>query len=150
MRDVIEHIYNKKSALKNLYSLLNDNGFMFVAFPLKYSPYAGHQQTSNTWLKYMIYILLYPSFLRRFLCKFTNEENRIEELLYLRKCALTYRKFKKLIQEDWKIHDVKFFISRPIYKQRFGWPIVKMVNIPILRELSNGCELIIKKNHNIV
>lgn len=145
MRDVIEHIYDKKSAFENLHALLKDNGYLFITFPLKYSPYAGHQQNSKTWLKFVFYILLFPRAIRDFLCKLAKEEKYIEEFSYLRKCALTYQKLKKLTKKDWQIFRVDFFISRPVYKQRFGWPIVKMVNIPILRELANGCEVILKK-----
>ncbi|NNK81261.1 MAG: class I SAM-dependent methyltransferase, partial [Flavobacteriales bacterium] len=145
LRDVIEHIEDKKKAFEGMSDLLKTNGHLFMAFPLKYSAYAGHQQTSKTWLRYFPFIALFPSSVIRKVCKMANDSGRTEELLYLKKCALTYRRMRRLTKEGWKIHHIDFFISRPIYQYRFGWRIIKMLNIPLLRELSNGCELILQK-----
>ncbi len=146
MRDVIEHIEKKEEAIENVLRLLNPEGILFLTFPLKFSPYAGHQQNFKTLLRFYIYITLFPSFLIKLICNIFNEKNRIAGLLYLKKCALSYRMLKKLISKKGTIFNVDFFISRPVFKQRFGWPIIKMVNIPVLREFAMGCELLIKKN----
>lgn len=145
IRDVIEHIEDKAAALNTLYSQLAEGGRVFITFPLKFSPYAGHQQTAKTWLKFIGYITLLPTFLIRFLCILAGEKNQISELLYLKKTALSFWHFKKLIKKNWDIEHVDFYISRPVYKERFGWPIIKMPSILALRELANGCEVILKK-----
>jgi len=41
IRDVIEHIDNKKTALKNIFELLRPNGKLFISFPPKYCASAG-------------------------------------------------------------------------------------------------------------
>jgi SAM-dependent methyltransferase len=145
IRDVIEHIEDKAAALRTLHSQLSDNGRVFITFPLKYSPYAGHQQTAKSWLKFIVYITLLPSFLIRILCNLAGEKSQVNELLYLKKTALSFCYFKKLIKADWQIEHIDFYISRPVYKERFGWPIIKMPSILALRELANGAEVIIKK-----
>jgi len=145
MRDVIEHIPNKIAALQSLYDLLRPGGKAFITFPLKHSPYAGHQQTAKSWLKFIPYIASFPASLIRFLAKAAKEERQIEEILYLKKHALSYQKLQQMLNGKWAISDVDFFFSRPVYKQRFGWSIIKWPNLPVLRELANGCEIIIQK-----
>ncbi|PKL81879.1 MAG: hypothetical protein CVV24_12945 [Ignavibacteriae bacterium HGW-Ignavibacteriae-3] len=51
MREVIEHIYDKEAAFNNLDKLLNTNGFFYISFPTKRSPFAGHQQIGKSFLK---------------------------------------------------------------------------------------------------
>lgn len=145
MRDVIEHIEDKQAAFDNINSLLSEKGHLFVTFPLKYSAYAGHQQNYKSWIKYVIFISLLPDFVIKFLHKITGENDRLDNLLYTKRCTLSYFRFKKLVKEKWSTHHIGFFLLRPVYKQRFGWPIVKNLNIPFFREFSNGCEVILKK-----
>ena len=51
MRDVIKHIEDKATALANLHAMMKEGGHLFITFPLKYSPYAAHQQNARSWLK---------------------------------------------------------------------------------------------------
>ncbi|MCG2716847.1 MAG: class I SAM-dependent methyltransferase, partial [Candidatus Marinimicrobia bacterium] len=66
-RDVIEHIHpNKKIiALKNMAAVLNPGGKLFISFPPKYSPYAGHQQVAPKKLVKLPYLHLLPDRLYR-------------------------------------------------------------------------------------
>jgi len=141
MRDVIEHIYDKGKALDNISNLLNEDGILFLTFPLKFSPYAGHNQIAKNWIKYVWYITLFP----RFLIRLIVPERDYEFYADLKKNALTFYNLKRLIKNNWKLIRSDFFISRPIYKTRFGWKIIKFPGIPIIRELTNGCEVLMIK-----
>ena len=141
MRDVIEHIADKEKALSNIANLLNEGGILFLTFPLKFSPYAGHNQNAKNWIKYVWYITLFPKFIIRLMVP----SQHYESYVYLKENALSFRKLKRLIKPNWKFVWIDFFISRPIYKVRFGWRIIKAPKIPIIRELTNGCEVVIEK-----
>ncbi len=148
LRDVIEHIPRKALALSNLRDLLTDRGYLFVAFPLKYSPFAGHQQIAGTWIKYFAYISLLPKSLIKAACRLAGEREVVRDsILENKQNALSYRQFRNLIGVDWSIARLDFFLSRPIYRQRFGWPTRRMANIPGLRELVNGCEVLLQKSN---
>ncbi len=142
MRDVIEHISQKEKALNNISKLLNENGVLFLTFPLKYSPYAGHNQNAKNWLKYFWYITLLP----KSIIKLLVPKRDIDNYLYLKENALSFYKLKQLLQNKWKFIRIDFFISRPIFKIRLGWPIVKFPQIPIIREFTNGCEVLVRKS----
>lgn len=141
MRDVIEHLSEKEKALSNIYDLLNNGGILFLTFPLKYSPYAGHNQTSKNWVKYFWYITLFP----KLFIKIATTKQDYREITYLKDCALSFFRLKQIIKGKWNIMRTDFFLSRPIYNIRFGWKIIKCPNIPFIREFSNGCELLLKK-----
>ena len=51
MREVIEHLPDKKTAMENISKLLNREGYLFISFPPKYSPFAGHQQIGRSFLR---------------------------------------------------------------------------------------------------
>lgn len=142
LRDVIEHIPDKAKALSNIAKLLNPKGVLFMAFPLKFSPYAGHNQNATNWVKYFWYVTLLPKSLIKLLVPPEN----VNTLTELKETAISYHILKKLLKNNWKFIRKDFFISRPIYKIRFGWRIIKFPNIPVLRELVNGCEVLIEKN----
>jgi 2-polyprenyl-3-methyl-5-hydroxy-6-metoxy-1,4-benzoquinol methylase len=141
MRDVIEHIADKPSAFNQISKLLNKNGKLFVTFPLKYSPYAGHNQVERSWLKYVWYITLFP----KFVIKMMVPKHSYGEYVYLKENALSYFSLNKLVRKDWKYIKKDFFISRPVFKIRFGWKIIKCPHIPIVKEFTNGCEVLLEK-----
>ena len=59
MVDVIEHIELPSVALDRIYDLLKPGGYLYITFPPKESPYAGHQQHHKL-LKYIPWISLLP------------------------------------------------------------------------------------------
>lgn len=141
MIDVIEHINDQLCALRNVYDLISD-GTIFITFPLKFSPYGGHQQNGKI-MRYFPFVHLLPNFLIRFLFKFENNYI-VESVIYNKHNALTYRRFKWLCEKS-RLAIVKadFYISRPAYKIRYGLPIIKNY---LLRELSSGAECIVRRN----
>ncbi len=141
LRDVIEHITDKAQALKTLSGLLRENGHLFVTFPLKYSPYAAHQQNSK--LKHYLYLGLYPAGVIRKLGK--RYRQNTGEMLYLKRNALSYRAFRKLIKKEFTFRVKEFFIFRPIFRLRFDLPILRMPNLPGIREFALGGEFLLQK-----
>lgn len=146
LRDVIEHVSDQKEGLKNVSLLLRTGGRLFVTFPLKYSPYAGHQQGCRSWLNKVWYITLLPDRAVKYLCCKAHEESACDEILYLKQHAMSYSRMKRLLGSTWDVSVRDFFISRPIYSIRFGWKILKFPKIPLLYEFANGCELLLEKN----
>jgi len=144
MRDVIEHIDNKKLALENIFYLLDSPGYVFITFPLKYSPFAGHQQNSKTLISKFIYISLLPEKVIRGLGVRLHDEKIADHICYMKKNAVTFSGMKKVIKEFADLVKVDFYLSRPIFKYRFGLPIIKTFNIPVLRELASACEMLVK------
>ena len=75
MREVIEHVPDKISTFKNLAALLNENGYMYMTFPPKYSGFAGHQQVSRSIIRFVPYLHFLPKFLMKILFKIAGEKN---------------------------------------------------------------------------
>ncbi|RJP62917.1 MAG: class I SAM-dependent methyltransferase [Ignavibacteriales bacterium] len=148
MRDVIEHIPNRDAAFKNLYNLLNDNGFLFITFPPRFSGFAGHQQNGKSFFKYLPYIQILPNFLIRFLGKISNQSDKlINHVIINYKIGLSINKFERFYNKySFEVIKKNLFLFRPIYKTRFGVNPINIPNIPLFREiLAFGCETLLKK-----
>lgn len=145
LRDVIEHVQDQEAAFNNILELLKPNGYLFISFPLKYSPYAGHQQSCRPFLKYFIYITMWPPKAIRFFCKLSKVPQSADEIIYNKRHALSFYRLNKLIKNRFSYVVKDFYILRPGFKRRYGLPTLKMLNIPILREVSLGCEFLLRK-----
>ncbi|MDF1612513.1 class I SAM-dependent methyltransferase [Stygiobacter electus] len=137
MREVIEHIHKKESAFRNLKSLLNENGLLFISFPPKYSPFAGHQQIAKSFLKMIPYLHLLPvNLLKVFAHKLGEKTDYVDEIKLHYSTGMAISKFEKLCNQFSFEPVVKdLFLFRPIYAFRFGLPTIKIPNIPIIREV---------------
>ena len=148
MREVIEHVSDKYSAFKNLKDLLKDNGYLFVSFPPKRSPFAGHQQTGKSFLKMIPYLHIFPSGLLKFIAKrFRENSEYINEIKLHYSTGCTINNFETHCKWNNFLPLKKdFYLFRPIYSQRFGLPTIKLPNIPLIREyITFGCEVILQK-----
>lgn len=148
MREVIEHVPNKAEAFKNLNALLKDDGYLFMSFPPKYSPFAGHQQVGKSILAKLPYVHMLPLGLLKILSRKLNESDKYPAHLkgnYGTGMSIT--KFEKFIKKyNLKYLVKEHFIFRPIYNLRFGTPIIKTIGIPILREMYTlGYETLMRK-----
>lgn len=149
MRDVIEHIPNRDSAFKNIYSLLTENGYLFITFPPRFSGFAGHQQNGKSIFRFFAYIHLFPNLLIRFLGRVFKESDKlIEHIIENYYIGLSISKFEKLVKKhSFRFVNRDLFLFRPIYKLRFGVNHLKVPNIPIIREFTAfGCECLLEKN----
>lgn len=148
MRDVIEHVPDRDAAFKNLNSLLNDNGYLFVTFPPRFSGFAGHQQNGKSIFRYIPYLHLLPGFIIRFMGNTLNEsEKLINHVIENYKIGLSINKFVHLYKKyNFEVVVKDLFLFRPIYKIRFGVNTIKIPGIPLLQEfLAFGCECLLKK-----
>lgn len=149
MREVIEHVYEKKKAFDNIDKLLKENGYFFISFPPKYSPFAGHQQIAKSFLKIIPYLHLVPSFILKPIAKYLGEkDDYIEEIKFHFYTGQTINNFEfHCAYRNLKSVKKELFLFRPIYSRRFGLPVIKLPNIPVLREIiSLGCETLLKKH----
>jgi len=148
IREVIEHIPDKKAAFDNLAKLLNDDGFLFISFPPKLSPFAGHQQIGKSFLKVIPYLHILPKSVLKPVAKYLSEDTGyIDEikLHYSTGCTIHEFEFQCLLQNFIPIKK-DYFLFRPIYALRFELPTIKLPKIPILKEyISFGCETLLQK-----
>lgn len=148
MRDVIEHVPDRESSFKNLNNLLNDEGYLFITFPPRFSGFAGHQQNGKSIFRYIPYIHFLPDFLIKFLGKSLNETDElINHVIENYKIGLSINKFEYFYKKySFEIVQRDLFLFRPIYKIRFGVNPIKVPNLPGAREfIAFGCECLLKK-----
>ncbi|MDX9923404.1 MAG: class I SAM-dependent methyltransferase [Ignavibacteriaceae bacterium] len=149
MREVIEHLHKKENALANISKLLKKDGYLFISFPPRYSPFAGHQQIGRTKLSKIPYLHLLPVRILNLLMKKMNErEDFVDEIKLNYSTGMSIAKFEKIISPfGYKIIQKDLYLFRPIYAQRYGLRIVKVPRIPIIREaISFGYEILFKKS----
>ncbi len=148
MREVIEHVSDKKTAFENLDRLLNDNGYLFISFPPKRSPFAGHQQIGMSFLKSIPYLHILPTKLLKFMAGSLGEKSDyIDEIKLHYSTGCTINNFElNCSSRNFIAIKKDLYLFRPIYAQRFGFPTIKLPNIPLLREyISFGCEALLQK-----
>jgi len=148
MREVIEHVPDKKAAFENLVRLTSSDGFIFISFPPKFSPFAGHQQIGKSFMKAIPYLHIFPASLLKIIAKSLGEDDGyIDEIKHHFQTGCSINEFERQCAAHNLISVKKeFFFFRPIYALRFGLRTIKLPNIPILREnISFGCETLLKK-----
>ena len=98
IRDVIEHIEDKKTALINMFELLKPGGKLYISFPPKYCAYAGHQQTTPSIMGKLPYLHLLPNFLYEgYLRLIGCPEKKINYLLSTKNTRISIRIMRKLV-----------------------------------------------------
>ncbi|MBC8146548.1 MAG: class I SAM-dependent methyltransferase [Bacteroidetes bacterium] len=151
MRDVIEHVFDQELAMKNIKELLNQEGKLFISFPPKYSPFAGHQQNSSRILGKLPFLHLLPTLLYRLFLMFVLEKKeKIDSLLEIKKTRISINKFEGILSRTkLKITLRNLYFIRPCFKYR--WGLNRRINIfgflPIIREIFTlGALYVIEKN----
>lgn len=139
-RDVIEHIpWNLKlKALENMKHLLKPAGKIFISFPPKYSPYAGHQQGApNIFAKLPFLHLLPPRIYKTYLSLFKMSRKRIQGLLQTRETRISITAFEKMINQlELSILKKEFYLIRPCFESRFNLKRIKnFLPLPVLKEI---------------
>jgi SAM-dependent methyltransferase len=138
IRDVIEHIPDKLTALNNLNKLLKSDGIIFLSYPPKYSPYAGHQQNIKKRIGSLPFIHLLPKGLyKMFLSSAELKDEKIVEFMQTRRDMIAINKIENLFKKaDLKIKQKNFYFIRPCFEKRFGWKPKKTIfnSIPIVKE----------------
>ncbi len=151
MRETIEHIKNKKAAFDNLVFLLNQNGYIFISFPPKYSPFAGHQQIARSFLKLIPYLHLFPNSILKPIAKLLNEKkDYVDEIKLHYSTGCTINKIESL-SSYYKLKVIRkdLYLFRPIYTYRYGLPSIKLPDIPLIREfITFGYEVLLRNTSN--
>ncbi len=139
IRDVIEHIPEKLKALQNMNKLLKENGLIFLSYPPKYSPYAGHQQNVKKKIGSLPFIHLLPKGLYTLFLKAANlTKEKISELLQTKRDMISIKKIEKLFKKaGLQIAKKDFYFIRPCFEKRFGWKPKKTVfnSVPLIKEI---------------
>jgi len=148
LRDVIEHVPNRHAAFANLAALLAPNGFVYMTFPPRFSPFAGHQQNGRSLFRRLPWLQLWPPFIVRLLGRRLQEwPHIVDQVIENGRMGLSIRRFRQLAAAAGfhRYHEDLFF-SRPIYQQRFGWRPRRFPDWPLFREwLVTGCEALLQK-----
>ncbi|HPC35212.1 MAG TPA: class I SAM-dependent methyltransferase [Candidatus Marinimicrobia bacterium] len=138
--DVIEHIANEKKAvaLKNMQDLLQKDGRLYISFPPKYSPFAGHQQGLPSWLHRIPYLFLLPDKLYSAILKSRKiRAYIISNMLATKHSRLSINQFEKMVRENgFRILKKDFFLIRPRFKYHYGIPYLRhRCDLKIVREI---------------
>ncbi|MGQ9818990.1 MAG: class I SAM-dependent methyltransferase [Candidatus Kapaibacteriales bacterium] len=128
LRDVIEHLDDPKKALENIAKLLTKNGVIYITFPPYFSPFGGHQHLlHNFWGKFP-FIHWLPNSIFTHLVK-NGRKLDVEEVLRLKKNRFTLSKFYLAVNSSGlEIRYQRFYLLRPVYKIKFGFPTVPIPN----------------------
>jgi SAM-dependent methyltransferase len=149
MRDVIEHVHDKQAAFDNVNRLLKRGGHLYITFPPKHSPFAGHQQNGRSALRMIPYLHRLPRVLLQALGAVFREHPHIIENAALNfRRGLSIREFERLCgRSGFSFVEKGFFLIRPVYRIRHGLRPVRLPDIPVIREfLAFGCECLLKKS----
>ncbi len=136
MRDVLEHVPDRPATLRNLARLLKSRGYLYVSFPPKYSPFAGHQQVGRSVLRLVPFLHLLPAPAVRLLGRLLGEaEYQVQNIILNRHHGLTIGAFERLCrQHGFTLMVRELFLTRPVYRVRFGLPSIRLPNLPFVRE----------------
>ncbi|MBN1782267.1 class I SAM-dependent methyltransferase [bacterium] len=149
MRDVIEHIPDREAAFRNIRTMLRPGGYLYISFPPLFSAFAGHHQNGRSPLKYFPWLHLLPGRILRFMGRVLDEyPHIIDQAILHRQSGLTIRRFLLHIRQiRFKPVVCEYFLSRPVYRERFGWPVIRFPGAPFVREfLAAGCESLLRKS----
>ncbi|MFA7115628.1 MAG: class I SAM-dependent methyltransferase [Bacteroidales bacterium] len=153
VHDVIEHIFDKKTFLKNAYSFLKDSGLLFIGYPVWQMPFGGHQQMSKSkFVSHCPFIHLLPQKLYRSLLKIVGEpSNKVKDFIDIKETGIGIEPMLKLVKNaDFKILDSKYYFINPHYEVKFHihprvlFPIIS--GIPYFRNIfTTSFHLLLKK-----
>lgn len=146
MLDVIEHLDDKLTALKNIRQLMPSQGILIISFPPFRSPFGGHQQVMKSVLKYIPYIQLLPEAIYKWLLERIERENVAAHLRNF-KTGITIRGFEKLVvQAGLEIVEKKTFFVRPRQALKFNLEI-RHYRLNFLEEyLATGVDYVLKRS----
>lgn len=152
LRDVIEHLDDTTSALKNIRMTMKSDGKLFVTFPPFHSPYGGHQHTVKSTGGKLPYIHLlsnktFNKLIEKGVKADIQEANRIYGI------RLTIPKFEQAVKDaGLKIALKECYFLRPVFKMKFGLPSLKinfLAKIPFIRKyLTLEASYILEKELN--
>jgi SAM-dependent methyltransferase len=148
LRDVLEHVPDRNAAFRNLREIIEPGGYLYVSFPPRFSPFAGHHQNGRSPLRFWPWLHFLPESWIRALGRGLGEYPHIAESAALNfRNGLSIRTFERLVRSNGFDPVVRaLFLFRPVYALRFGIPARRSWNVPILREFwTLGCECLLRR-----
>ena len=154
IHDVIEHIEpeGKDAFFSRLKMYLKPDGIVFFAFPAWQMPFGGHQQVcrsrvcSKVPFVHVLPVCVYKAWLKMF----GEQEDKVDELLSIKRSRMTPEKFEKLCAgHGYAILDRIFWFISPHYKAKFGLTPRRLwrplAHLPYLRNwFTTSCFYIIR------
>jgi SAM-dependent methyltransferase len=132
LKDVIEHIPDQQRIIKRLKDFLVPGGKIFFGFPPWQMPFGGHQQIChNKFLKALPWFHLLPYGIYKRILKLGGERDVIiKELIEIKETGISIGQFENYCRRNkLKILQRKSFLTNPIYKFKFGLPVISYPNI---------------------
>jgi len=120
MLDVIEHLNNKKDALKNIKQALLENGICIISFPPFRSAFGGHQQVMSSFLQFIPFLHLLPEKIYLWLLEHIEKKN-VESFFQTYKTGISIVQFENLLElVGFNVKKKIFHLVRPRQAFRFG------------------------------
>lgn len=153
LKDVIEHIPGQSEFIQQLSNFLNDDGYIFFAFPPWQMPYGGHQQVCKSkFLSKLPYFHLLPKGIYKGILKLFKESSMtIDDLLEVKSTGISIKEFEKAITTNkLSIIGKRHYLFNPIYKYKFNLNPKEQVSvvskIPLLRDfVTSACYYLVKR-----
>ncbi len=142
LRDVFEHLPDKRSAFAALAGLMQPGTRLILTFPPFRSPFGGHQQMLGGWLRRLPWFHILPGPLWRLVTRYIKSHDPnprfLDEMEKLRHNPMSIALCLRLArQHKLRITAQRYYLSRPSFKLRYGWPVIgaqTLGRIPVLRE----------------
>lgn len=152
VHDVIEHIGDKETFLKNMRAYFSADGIMFIAFPAWMMPFGGHQQISRgKAASHLPFFHILPKSIYKGILKmFGEKDDVIKELLSIKDTRCTIENFKKIVNRTgYEILNQQLYFINPNYQTKFGLKPRKLYkwlsHVPYIRDyFSTSCFFLIK------
>jgi SAM-dependent methyltransferase len=140
LRDVIEHLDDTETSLRNVMEFVKPGGWLFIVFPPYYSPFGAHQHLLDNTMGKMPYLQTMPDAIFNRAYKNARLQIDVDEVSRLRNIRLTIGKMRRAIKNARLdlVREELYFI-RPVFKMKFGLPPIRanvLRHIPGLRELT--------------
>ena len=146
LKDVIEHLPDQASFVKEMKTFLKPGGVIFFGFPPWHMPFGGHQQITKSKIGKMPYYHILPRSVYRFvLANFIKENSdTINELLEIHDTQISINRFLRVMKNGgYKILNRRFYLVNPIYYYKFGLKPRKqfalLQAVPYLRDFFTTC-----------
>ncbi|MFZ4399981.1 MAG: class I SAM-dependent methyltransferase [Bacteroidales bacterium] len=121
LKDVIEHIHNRKILFDKFKEFLKPNGFVFIAMPPWNMPFGGHQQMLiNKFYSRMPYFHLLPMWFTKLLLKWDHYPH-IDAWIEIKETRISINGFHREAKlNGFKISKAIYYFINPNYKFKFN------------------------------
>lgn len=139
LRDVIEHLNDTETSLRNVMEFIKPGGWLYIVFPPYYSPFGAHQHLLDNTLGKIPYIQSFPDPIFNLAYNNARLAIDVDEVSRLRTIRLTINKMRRAIKNaHLELVREELYLLRPVFKMKFGLPTVRaniLKHIPGIREL---------------